>query len=269
MKTILVELDPGIGEDGRLNSAADLARAFGSHLIGLQITPFADLIGFDVFGGAFTSAAVLDAVAQSENDIRQAFETRMAREGLSWEFRHSEGPPVAVIGQQSRLADLILTVKPSEGDHKRLGHVGRLALSSAAPVLSVALRTKGIDPLGHAIVAWNGSSEASAAVRASLPMLKLASKVTVLTAEEPEAKWDIPPTALAEFLSRHDVHVSAQRISAKHADVPGVMLQEVTDRQPAYLVMGAYGHSRASEWLLGGFTRRMLLELTVPVLMSH
>jgi nucleotide-binding universal stress UspA family protein len=269
VKTILVDLDTGIREDGRLDCAADLARAFGSHVIGLQVTPLSDLVGFDVFGGVFTLSAVLDAVAQNEKEIREAFEGKTANEGLNWEFRHSEGPPAAVIGQQSRLADLVLVAKPGDGDHKRLAHVGELALSSSAPLLAIPPGARGFDPFGKAIIAWNGSPEASAAVRAALPMLKLASEVTVVTAEEPDAKWDIPPTGLAEYLSRHDIHASAQRVSSTTADVPQTMLREVTDRQPAYLVMGAYGRSRASEWVLGGFTRRMLLDLPVPVLLSH
>ena len=122
---------------------------------------------------------------------------------------------------------------------------------------------------GKAIVAWNGSPEASAAVRGALPMLKRAAEVILLSAEEPDTPWDIPPTGLAEFLSRHGIHSSAERVSVTSANVPQTMLREVADRQPDYLVMGAYGRSRASEWLLGGVTRQMLLELPVPVLMAH
>ena len=271
MKTILVELDDDAAEDGRLDCAADLARAFTSHVIGLQVTPFADLVGFDMFGGVFTLPTVLDAVAQREATIRASFETKMGQEELSWEFRHFEGTPAGVTGQQSRLADLVLVAKPGDADRarKRLAHVGELALSSAAPLLAIPSGQRRFDPLGKAIVAWNGSPEASAAVRAALPMLKLALEVTVLSAEDPDAQWDIPPTALAEFLSRHGVHASVERITAISSNVPVSLMREVSDRQPAYLVMGAYGRARASEWMLGGVTRRMLQELSLPVLMSH
>lgn len=271
MKTIVIDLDAGAAEDGRLGCAADLARSFASHIIGLQVTPFADFVGIDMFGGVFALPTVLDAVAASEAAIRASFEAKMAQEGLSWEFRHFEGLPSAVAGQLSRLADLVVVAKPgdSNGARQRLAHVGELALASSAPLLAIPAGQRSFDPLGKAIVAWNGSPEASAAVRAALPMLKLASEVTVLSAEEPDGKWDIPPTGLAEYLSRHDIHASIESISASSGNVPVSLLREVADRRPAYLVMGAYGRSRASEWMLGGVTRRILQELPLPVLMSH
>jgi nucleotide-binding universal stress UspA family protein len=271
MKTILVDLDAEAAEDGRLGCATDLARAFASHVIGLQVTPLADLVGFDMFGGVFTLPAVLDAVAERETTIRASFEATMAQQGASWEFRHFEGPPAAVTGEQSRLADVVLVAKPGDGDggRGRLAYVGELALSSSAPLLAIPSGQRSFDPFGKAIVAWNGSPEASAAVRAAMPMLKLASDVTILSAEDPDAKWDIPPTGLAEFLSRHDIHASTERIGASASNVPHTLLRYVADRQPGYLVMGAYGRSRASEWVLGGVTRRMLQELPVPVLIAH
>lgn len=271
MKTIMIDLDAGTAEDGRLGCVADLARAFASHVIGLQVTPYSDLVGFDMFGGVFALPTVLDAVAEREASIRAGFEEKMAQEGLSWEFRHFEGIPAMVAGQLSRLADLVLVSKPGEGDgaRKRLAYVGELALASAAPLLAIPVGQRSFDPLGKVVIAWNGSPEASAAVRAALPMLKLASEVTVLAAEEPDEQWDLPPTGLAEFLSRHDIHASVERITASSGNIPVGLLREVSDRRPAYLVMGAYGRSRASEWMLGGVTRRMLQELPLPVLMSH
>jgi nucleotide-binding universal stress UspA family protein len=268
VKTIVVELDVADRDDGRLDCAADLARAFGGHIIGLQVTPLSDLIGGDAFGGVFVLPAVLDAVAERETAIRRAFEARMARAAISWEFRHEDGPPAAVVARHSRLADVVVVAQPGERS-AGLSHLGELVLSSSAPLLVTPRGLRAFNPAGKAIVAWNGSPEASAAVRAALAMLKRAGEVTILAAEEPDAPWDIPPTGLAEFLSRHDIHASTERVSATSANLPHTILREISDRQPDYLVMGAYGRSRASEWLLGGVTRRMLSELPVPILMSH
>lgn len=270
MKTILVELDREI-RDGRLDCAADLARAFGSHIVGIQATPIGAYLSFDPFGGVYAMPTVLQAVTEREQEIRRAFEDEMAREGITWEYRHGGGAPSEVIAEHARLSDLVLIAKPG-GDGKRterLAHVGDVVLASPAPVLAVPPQTRSFDPLGKALIAWNGSPEASRAVRAALPMLALASEVTLLVAEEPGGKWDLPATGVAEYLSRHGIHATVDTVSVTNGDIPYSLLFDVADRQPAYLVMGAYGRSRAREWLLGGVTRRMILDLPAPLLLAH
>ena len=270
MKTILVELDPDIRDD-RLDCAADLARAFGSHIVGIQATPINAYVSFDPFGGVYAMPAVLEAVAEREQKIRHSFEEEMAREGTTWEYQHGGGAPSEVIAEHSRLADLVLMAKPGgqEKRGERLAHVGDVVMSSSAPVLALPPQTKSFDLFGNAVIAWNGSPEASRAVRAALPLLTLSSEVTLLTADEPGGKWDLPATGLAAYLSRHGVHAVIETVSVTNGDIPYSLLFDVADRQPAYLVMGAYGRSRAREWLLGGVTRRMILDLPIPLLLAH
>ncbi|RSV14785.1 hypothetical protein CA236_15590 [Sphingomonas sp. ABOLG] len=271
MKTILIELGAGIGDDGLLDCAADLARAFGSYVIGLHITPLDAYVSLDPFGGAYALPSLLEAADEQENKAREAFEAAMANESISWEFRSGRGAASSVIAEQSRFVDLVLVAKPGREKqyHGRIGHVGELALTSSAPVLALPPESRSFDPLGRAVIAWNGSPEASAAVRAALPMLTKASEVTVLTAEEPGGKWDVPSLELEKYLSRHGIKVALEVVIVTDGDLPSSLLREVADRQPAYLVMGAYGRSRAREWLLGGVTRHMLLDLPVPVLLAH
>lgn len=270
MKTILVELDPDI-RDGRLAAAVDLARAFGSHVIGLQVTPVGAYVSVDPFGGIYAMPAIVEAVTERERATRAIFEAEMAKEGLSWEYRHSAGAPADVIAEMSRVADLVLVAKPG-GEAlrpERLGPVGDVVMASSAPVLAIPSGTRGFDPFGKALVAWNGSPEASNAVRGALPLLALASDVILVTAEEPGGKWSLPATGLAEYLSRHGVHAAIETVTVTNGDIPYSLLFDAADREPAYLVMGAYGRSRAREWLLGGVTRRMILDLPAPLLLAH
>jgi nucleotide-binding universal stress UspA family protein len=48
-----------------------------------------------------------------------------------------------------------------------------------------------------------------------------------------------------------------------------LLLNHASDMGADLLVMGAYGHSRLREFILGGMTRSLLREMTVPVLLSH
>lgn len=271
MKTILVELDARILEDGRVAAAADLAHAFGSHLIGLQVTPLDAYVSFDSFGGVYSVPALLEVITKQEAKTRSAFETEIANKGISWEYLHGEGPTSSVIAERSRVADLVVVGKPG-GDEQRnrvLAHVGELILTSSAPLLALPPESRSFDPSGKAVIAWNGSPEASAAARMALPMLSRASDVTILTADESDGKWGLPATDLQQYLSRHGIEAGIEVAQVNDGDVPLSLLREVADRRPAYLVMGAYGRSRAREWLLGGVTRQMLLDLPVPMLLAH
>lgn len=270
MKTILVELDTDIA-DGRLDCAAALARAFGSHVIGVQSTPAEAFVSFDPFGGVHTVPAVLEALAEREQRVRETFEAAFASSGISWEYQHENGTAASVVAEYSRLADLVLLAKPGDEAERRdrLTHVGDVVLSSSAPVLAVPPQSTPFDPAGKALIAWNGSPEGSRAVRAALPLLAVAGEVIVLTAEEPGDRWDLPAAGLVEYLSRHGIAARVEVVEVPDADVPYALLTGAADRNPAYLVMGAYGRSRAREWLLGGVTRRMILDLPAPLLLAH
>jgi nucleotide-binding universal stress UspA family protein len=51
--------------------------------------------------------------------------------------------------------------------------------------------------------------------------------------------------------------------------VPDAIIETARERQADLLVMGAYGHSRLREFIFGGFTRRILDGVDLPVLLFH
>ena len=61
----------------------------------------------------------------------------------------------------------------------------------------------------------------------------------------------------------------AQHLEAKDLSVGDALLSRLADQDIELLVMGAYGHSRLRELVLGGVTRKIFQQMTVPVLMSH
>jgi nucleotide-binding universal stress UspA family protein len=96
--------------------------------------------------------------------------------------------------------------------------------------------------------------------------------VTVVTVNPRERDYghgDVPGADIAVYLARHGVKVDVQRIDARDIDVGNMLLSHVANDSADLLVMGAYGHSRLREVVLGGATRTILGEMTVPVLMSH
>jgi nucleotide-binding universal stress UspA family protein len=101
-----------------------------------------------------------------------------------------------------------------------------------------------------------------------LPILQRADRVTVLTVL-PAEREDLPGHRLAEYLARHGVKVNEVNDIDGGGNVGEVILAHARQVKASLVVMGAYGHSRLREMVLGGVTRHVLGHLAVPVLLAH
>jgi nucleotide-binding universal stress UspA family protein len=176
---------------------------------------------------------------------------------------------------QSRYADLVI-VGQADRDDPATGALLQdlpeyVILNTCRPVLVVPIGGKFASIDDTVLVAWNGSAQAARAITQALPMLRCASRV-VLVMIDPviggDEHGEEPGADIALYLARHAVNVEVLS-QASQGDV-GEALLETADRIHAdLLVMGAYGHARFREILLGGATRTILNTMTVPVLLSH
>ncbi len=269
MKTILVHIEGDEGQESRLSAAFDVARACGGHLVCLSVMPYAAYALGDPAMGAFPVTTLIDAVEAKRREERVAVEARLAREGVSWEWIAADGDSSDRIVEQARLADLVVM---SAGPYQRmaqlaLGLTGDVAIRAPTPVLAVPPTAKGVNVAGPALVCWDGGQEAANAVKAALPMLALAQSVTLLTVAEKET--DFPARSAAAFLSRHGVHADVVERGAGGAGVEQVIRSVAAERQAAWIVQGAYGHSRVRQMLFGGVTRGLLADAPVPILLAH
>ncbi len=122
------------------------------------------------------------------------------------------------------------------------------------------------------LVAWNASREATRAVTDAMPFLEHAGLVTVLTANARTTDMghgDLPGADIALHLARHGVRAEAAPTHSGDVDVGEWLLSRAADLEVDLMVMGAYGHSRLRELVMGGATRSILQHMTVPVLFSH
>jgi nucleotide-binding universal stress UspA family protein len=180
----------------------------------------------------------------------------------------------SIVALHGRHADLVVLgqADPDTASARARYLVEEVTLSAGRPALVVPyIGTAGT--LGRRVmVAWDAGREATRALNDALPILKLADSVTVLSVNPQPGRdghGEDPGADIGLHLARHGVPVEVQRTHAKGMDVGEILLSRLADLGSDLLVMGAYGHSRLREFVLGGATRTLLAEMTVPVLMSH
>lgn len=269
MKTVLLHVHDDEGQQSRLNAAIAMARALSGKIQCIQVTPLSSYVVTEPFGGMYMVGALYEALEKQVREDKAMVDARLAEANIPHEWIGFDGGVVPSIVSWSHLSDVIIL---SRADYARknvvqpVPIVADVALSARTPVLALPLIQKSFDPRGHAMVAWNGSPEAANALRAALPMLATAESVTLVTADEKETNF--PVNVAIDYLSIHGVTANH-----RHADVqPAVadtLIETAASLSAAYVVMGAYGHSRFREAVLGGVTRSMLEDCPVPLLLAH
>ena len=273
-KTILVQIDNGKLCAKRLDFAMSLARQHDACLVGMYAffpyTPpgyIMTQMGAEVI--AAQQKAAVEAMAQAEKAFREQT-TSAGLDDVEWHFAYED--TATAMSQQARYADLVVISQSDASDDSGLDKdfPERLILAAGRPVL--VLPNAGDFPYtGKCILlAWNGRRESALAISNSIPFLKAADKVYVMSVHPKADEEDkVPCEQLVRYLFRHGVRVEVKESHGVEIDIGNELLSRASDLSADLLVMGCYGHSRLREWVLGGATRIILESMTLPVLMSH
>ena len=116
------------------------------------------------------------------------------------------------------------------------------------------------------VVAWDGGHESAAALRASIPLLRLAGAVHLLTVREKSD--DYPAADAASYLSRHGIHAECHEAEPK-GSISATIEAFASEIGAGLIVMGLFGKSRLRELLLGGVSRALLDRSRLPLLLAH
>ncbi len=272
-KDILVHVEVDSTCPARLETAVNLAVAHGAHLVGLHVRPPLHLPGAisPDFGGEI---ARLHGLYTNEAAARakQSFERAVGLAGLSSEWREVRGDLIESVAVHARYCDLAVVGQSDtaiDGERRLADH---LPLASGTPVLIVPCVGRYPTVGERVLLGWDASREAKRAMSDALPILSQAKRVVVLAVNPQEGKTahgEVPCADIALHLARHGVRAECSAIPAQDLEVGSVLLSRAADEGSDLIVIGAYGHSRLKELILGGTTRHLLAHMTVPVLMSH
>ena len=264
--------------DIALDAAVRLAREHDAHLevfcIGIDHTQ----PGFFYAGApAIVYQETLDQARAEAEALEKAARARLEPEHLRW----SADSGVAQLGGLSdlvalhgRFCDLVIQPRPygTGRGHAAEATVEAALFEAGAPVLVVPDHGLPQGPIGRRIViGWNQSNEALDAVRRALPFLVAADHVNIAVVDpRPQgAERSDPGGMLCQMLVRHGVKAEVSVIARTLPGVAEMLARQVRDQDADMLVMGAYGHSRLREAILGGATRNMLERAEVPVFMAR
>ena len=270
-----------IGSEAELNTTLPEAMRFTAaqdgHLtaccLGVDMTPAggfymgaSPILLQETLARAQTDAEALEAIARKKLDgetLRWSTESAVVQFG---------GLP-SLVGLRARFSDLVIQGRPYGRDAlpTQEAVVESALFEGRAAVLVVPETGLGARFGERIVVAWNQSNEALSAVRRALPLLRAAEQVCIAGVNPPahSPERSDPGGLLTQMLARHGVRCEVSVLAKTMPRVSDVLMRHMNDIDAGLLVMGAYGHSRLREAILGGATRNVLENTEWPVLLAH
>lgn len=257
------------------DEAVAIAATFGAHLAAVACEVHVEVPGHFLSGAmANIPGIIAGETEKSRNNAKAmlaAFDTAANKAGILHETQLEKCPTFAVpdfLVEHARLHDLTIVPVPESYDQ---WYAEAVIFGSGRPTLVVPEKPRArAFQLGTVAVAWDSSRAAARAISDAMPLLEKAGKVRVVTVIN-EKKLDSRHSAeaLAKNLARHGVDVVLDKVDADGRRI-GEVLEDYTAAQQAdILVMGAYGHARWREFILGGATKSLLSKPPLPILFSH
>lgn len=253
--------------------AAALAAKSGGHVTarvyGLHIAqPFSLASGI---AGGYVKAANDAMQAQVDAEVER-IKNQYGSAGFVLDVRSIIQPHAdlaANVAHHGRLHDIAVTDRLADILSEARAMMEELLFSSGRPAIVVPPTSTGY-AAKKIIVGWDGSARAARAVHDAMPMLKMADKVQLICInQEKDPSKNVPGADFAPFLSRHGVNVDLVDIAEKDSAAGDILCRQAQAVQADLIVMGAFGHTRFRQLLLGGATQTMLEKAEVPVFFSH
>lgn len=260
-----------------ISHAASLAEAYDAHLTALCFGVDRTQTGYYYAGAnAMVLQETLTRATKEAETLADAAREALGRTNAVWGVDHGVAQLADIgrhVASRARFSDLVVLPQPyGNGKSVELEPVLEGALfDGQVPVLVVPDNVEPKAQPKRVVVGWNEGNEALRALRCAMPLLTTAENVHVVVIDPPKhgPNRSDPGGMVSEFLARHGVKTEVDVLAKTLPRVSDVLLRHVADLDADMVVMGAYGHSRFREAILGGATRNMLEQATVPVFMAH
>lgn len=261
----------------QLGAAIALARHYDAHLDVMCLA--VEHVQASYYYAGATAVVQTETLARAQKkaeEMEAAAQERMSAEDVRWATESAVGQVggmSGLIALRARFSDLVVHSQPYGKGKRPEGEaiIEAALFEGRAPVVIVPKDGLGALPPRRIVVAWNQGEEALMAIRASMPLLKAADHVDITIIDPPThgPERSDPGGALSQQLARHGVKAEVSVLAKTMPRISEVLCRHVRDVNADMVVMGAYGHSRFREAIMGGATRNMLETAEVPILMAH
>ena len=262
-----------------VDASISLAIAFGAHIDATAIGYISTGTAYVMDGSAAGAVAAVFEMEQRRAAERSAaalavFEAEARSAGISYGCSSIEDLPAeaaSTIGIAARLYDLAVVQQPDAAQEAFDNAIPtEVLLHAGGPVLFVPHIFRGTFKPKRIGICWDGSRLAARARKDARPFLSQADTLITISINEAQ----VAPAAasaqkLVQHMARTGLATTLIELTAARSAIEPSILSLAADESLDMLVMGAYGHSRLQEGILGGVTREMLQTMTVPTLMSH
>lgn len=269
-KDIAIHLTGSEADQRRIDYAATIARMFDAHLSGLQVHQRPEVLAItDPSGSAYLQDLILQS-ADHAAEVGASLRTTLAATALRYTLTRLDAYPGTAgdaLADRTRLSDLFIGTRPYGDPLDEHAIEEAVLFKSGRPCIFLSPFQSAPPSLSCIYVAWKNTRESARALSDALPLLKRAQHVIVGIIEE-QPTPTVAGVDVGRLLSRHGVHADIRTAPAQ-PDIGAAILDEAWKAEAGLIVMGAYGHSRFREWLLGGATRHVLSSSPIPVLVSH
>lgn len=282
------EAEAAAGDRDVAVTALALAETFKAQLrflhVSIDPTRALPLLG-EGMSGAMAAQLTEDLTAQAErsNDAALALFRQLCSErglpvlgegekprpgAFSVAYERVDGVEEEAVTAKAKLCDLTIVPHPGRQEGGISPTLEGVLFNSGRPLLVAP--EGGFDSLPKKMaVAWNGSAESARAVALAMPLLLRAQEVVVVSGEGEDAAPEARPSALAGLLEAHGLNAATWRYQPEDWPVARSLVEETRKSGARLLVMGAYGHSRVREMLLGGATREAMKAGDLGLVMAH
>lgn len=274
IRDILLCVDPLRPGSALIDNAVRFASKHEANLTGLY--PF-EILDFPGYVQAQLPKEVLDnhrkIYLEEAEQAEAAFRETCTSAGIHWDWRRVEGERAQSVIDSGRLSDLVMLAGGDHGDGSPAGESsGRIMLECGRPVLLLPATPMAEETGSRILVAWNGRRESVRAVHDALPLLEGAERVQIVMVNPDTGAadyGDLPGSELCRHLARHGVKAEAEEVRARGKSDGAALLDLAKENGANLVVMGAYGHARWRELVIGGVTDHVLRHAELPVFLSH
>lgn len=277
IKDILVLCDAGEANNFRIETALLFAKVYSAHATGMYLVPYPVI---PVYGGVFpdvvpyTASDQLDKATGIATELENSFRKKAKELNVPCEWKTIDGINLRYIIDNARYADIVVVPQGYSryGEENTQKFDDYLAIHLGRPLIVIPDLKKVFRLPKKVIIAWDESHEAARAVHDALPLLQYAEYVQVVSvsvSSEEEKAGMIYCDDLRNHLSHHGIDVDAVTINQSNKGTGGTILASALEFDADLIVMGAYGHARIKEMVLGGATSYLLKNTTIPLLLSN